>query len=315
MTIDRIRSTTTSTTQQASRAEAPVPLTPATRDALVQKKATCPFLGAAVATNALPVRNDANNPLASIDDVERLGNSGGGDLGRVLALFASGNHAFMRGPSGKLDAPVPHGLFSLELPGSQGSHPGHSGMLQGNPTQLGSGRLSRADVDRLTSRAVDGRIKRSDVGRFIAENLVRDPNSKVFGNGVVGLLAKDLGEFVSTTGPLLLARLHGSPSERAAAHDHTTEALTKLLGEDNLVGSAGEFGLLFALLANKPGARTVDGEPTIDVDDVKAMFIDKRFPPGWETWKKTSHDWVKNTTGLLVSAGKEYLRLRRQHDG
>lgn len=99
--------------------------------------------------------------------------------------------------------------------------------------------------------------------------------------------------------------------QRDVAHDETLEALTRLLGEDNLVGSAGEFGLLFALLANKPGARTVNGEPTIELADVKAMFIDKRFPAGWETWKKTSHDWVTNTTGLLVSAGKEYLRLRR----
>lgn len=319
MPIDRLNtasSSLTSSSTSTSRAEMTVTMTAAQRDAVVQKKATCPFLGAAVATNALPVRNDANNPLASIDDVVQLGNSGGGDLGRILALFASGNHALMRGPSGKLDRDVPHGLFSLELPGSQGSHPGHSGILQGEPTQLGSGRLSMDDFKRLISRAVDGRLKRSDVGRFIAENLVRDPNSKVFGsNNVVRLLARDLGDLVHSAGPLLMARLTGTPVQRDVAHDETLEALTKLLGEDNLIGSAGEFGLLFALLANKPGARTVSGEPTIEVADLKAMFVDKRFPPGWETWKKTSHDWVTNTTGLLVSAGKEYLRLRRHHDG
>ena len=94
---------------------------------LVEKKATCPFIGSAVAQGKLPVRNDAENPLASIEDVRKLGNTGGGDLGDLLVLFASGNHAFMRGESGKLDKRVPSGLFSLEFPGSQGSHPATAG--------------------------------------------------------------------------------------------------------------------------------------------------------------------------------------------
>ena len=167
---------------------------------VVERKATCPFIGSAVAEGQLPVRNDAKDPLASIEDVRRLGNTGGGDLGDLLVLFASGNHAFMRGDSGKLDKPVPSGLFSLEFPGSQGSHPGHSGILQGNPEMLDSGRLSEADFARLTSRAKDGLIKRSDVGRFIAENLLRDPKSKVFGLKTAGLLASDLGEFLESIG-------------------------------------------------------------------------------------------------------------------
>src|SRR5262249_11043056 len=141
---------------------------------LVERKATCPFIGSAVAQGLLPVRNDAQDPLASIEDVRRLGNTGGGDLGDLLVLFASGNHRRMRGDSGTLDKPVPSGLFSLDFPGSQGSHPGHSGILQGDPQKLDSGRLSKDDFARLTSRAKDGLIKRSDVGHFIAENLVKD---------------------------------------------------------------------------------------------------------------------------------------------
>src|SRR5688572_3912157 len=90
---------------------------------LVERKATCPFIGSAVAQGKLRVRNDARDPLASIEDVRRLGNTGGGDLGDLLVLFVGGNHALMRSDSGKLDKPVPHGLFSLEFPGSQGSHP------------------------------------------------------------------------------------------------------------------------------------------------------------------------------------------------
>jgi hypothetical protein len=42
------------------------------------------------------------------------------------------------------------------------------------------------------------------------------------------------------------------------------------------------------------------------------MFLEKRLPDGWETWKKSRLDWLKNTTGLLISAGKKYWFLKRQ---
>jgi len=278
---------------------------------LVEMKTTCPFIGSVVAQGKLPVRNDAKNPLASIEDVRRLGNTGGGDLGDLLVLFASGNHALMRSDSGKLDRSVPKGLFSLEFPGSQGSHAGHSGILQSNPETPGSGRLSEADFARLTSRAKDGWVKRSDVGCFIAENLIKDPKSRVFGKNTVALLGSDLVEFVESAGSALLSKLFGSTENATAAHRNTEQKLTKLLGEDDLVGSAGEFGLLFAFLENKPGAKRVGGEPAVAVQDLRAVFAAKRLPDGWETWKKSRIDWVRNTSGLMISAAKEY-RIRKR---
>ena len=286
---------------------AAVPLSADARSEIVVKKATCPFVGTAVATGRLPVRNQATNPLASIEDVRRLGNSGGGDLGELLVIFATGNHAFMLGKTGQLDQKAPDGLFSLEFPGSQGSHPGHSGILEGDPKQLDSGRFSQPDFDRLANRAKEGLIKRSDVGQFIAENLHRDPNSKVFGPKVAGLLARDLGEFVLGVGPGLLAKLRGSKDDASSPNRVLEQKLTNVLGEDNFVGSCGRFGLLFAFFANKPGAKTVDGEPALFLEDLRLMFVDKRFPDGWESWKKTRHDWLTNSTALMVSAGKAYL--------
>jgi hypothetical protein len=281
------------------------------RSGIAQTKATCPFIGSAVATGILSVRLDANNPLASVDDVRKLGNTGGGDLGDLLVLFAQGNHAFMKGAEDQLDAPAPAGFFSLEFPGSQGSHPGHSGILQGDPRTPGSGRFSQTDFDRLAAHAREGLLKRSEVGRFIAENMINDAESNVFGAHVARLLAADLGAFVGKLGPALLARLTGPPEVAASASREQEQMLTRLLGEDHLVGSAGEFGLLFAFLANKPGGRKLDDEPAISLSDVETMFVKKRLPDGWETWKKSRLDWVTNTTGLLVSAGEEYLRLRR----
>jgi len=278
---------------------------------LVERKATCPFIASALTHGDLPVRNDAQDPLAGIEDVRRLGNTGGGDLGDLLVVFASGNHAFMLGDSGTLSQPVPSGLFSLEFPGSQGSHPGHSGILQGDPEAPGSGRLSESDFARLTSRAQDGWISRSDVGRFIAENLLNDPKSKVADLNTAALLGNDVMELVESAGSALIGKLFGSGKDTGATHRDVEEKLTKLTGEDNLVGSAGEFGLLFAFLANRPGAREIGGEPAVAVEDLKTMFVDKRLPDGWDTWKKTRIDWVRNTTGLMISAGKEYHALKR----
>jgi hypothetical protein len=277
---------------------------------MVRTKVTCPFLGSAVRQRLLAVRGAAGNPLASIDEVQQLGNSGGGDLGDLLVIFAEGNHAFMRGDAGKLDKQAPGGSFSLELPGSQGSHSGHSGILQGDPMVLGSGRVSQADFDRLAKRAKDGQIKRSDVGRFIAENLVRDPKSKVFEGKTAGLLGLDLGMVGGAAVAAAVAKLLGSAEDPSASHREVYEKFTRFTGEDNLVGSAGEFGLLFAFLANKPGAREVDGEPAIALEDVRSMFLERRLPAGWQDWKKRRADWVKHTTGLLHSAAKEYHALK-----
>src|SRR5215831_16897614 len=188
------------------------------RDDMVRRKVTCPFLGSAVHQTFLALHGNADNPLASIEDVRRLGNSGGGDLGDLLVMFASGNHAFMKGASGKLDKPIADGLFSLEFPGSQGSHPGHSGILQGDPGIPGSGRLSQADFERLTARAKDGWISRSEVGRFIAENLTRDPDSKVFGENAAAALAIDSLELVETSASVLMGKLFGPGAEAVRTH-------------------------------------------------------------------------------------------------
>lgn len=281
---------------------------------VAERKATCPFIGTAVALKSLLVRNTADKPLASINEVVQLGDSGGGDLGsRVLKVFAQGNHAFLPAAAGATDQPVPAGLFSLDFPASQGSHPGHSGILQGDPTRLDTGRFSQPDFERLTSRARNGHIKRSDVGKFIAENLIRDPQSKVFGARTAKLLASDIHSFVGTLGPYLLDKLRDDShsAEVARRERELLVTLTRTAGEDNLVGSSGEFGLLFAFFANKPGAQEIDGEPALAVNDLTAMFRDKTFPAGWELWPKTGRSWIANTLGLTVSAGKEYLRLKK----
>jgi hypothetical protein len=288
----------------------PAKLSDPERAAVVTKKATCPFIGSAVKGGALPVKNDAERPLASIDDVVKLGNTGkGSDLGQVLKVFAEGNHDKLPGPSGKLDQQVPPGLLSLDFPGSQGSHPGHSGILQGNPALPNSGRFSDADWARLASHAdKDGFVSRQELGRFIGENLAKDPSSKVFDANVAKLLGQDALRTGADVVAKLEQKLTGRP-DGGAGDKKLYEALTRTLGENNLIGSSGEYGLLCAFLQNSPKTQRGAGGPKFSMDDVKLMFKDKQLPPGWESWKKTSASWVENTTGLLVAAAGEYAKL------
>jgi hypothetical protein len=278
-----------------------------TRTRIIETKITCPFLGSAVNEERLSILGEADNPLASIEDVRRLGNTGGGDLGDLLVLFAEGNHAFMRSGSGvALNTPVPPGLFSLELPGSQGSHPGHSGILQGDPRKLDSGRLSTDDFGRLAVLTKEGLVKRSDIGRFISENLKRDVASKVVGSSVAQLLLEDLEALLGAAASALIGLVK---SDGAAVKLRTMEGkLTKLLGEDNLVGSSGEFGLLFALLGRSPRAGELDGEPALSFEDVRSMFLNKRLPEGWEMWSKTRADWAVHTASIILSAAREFRK-------
>ena len=296
-------------TESAGASAAPpearvVELEPAERDKLVTKKATCPFLGSAIATGQLPVRNEPGNPLASIQDVIDLGNTGGGDLGKVLGFFASGNHGKMRGPTGNLDTPVPQGppgLFSLDLPGSHGSHAGHSGILQGDPTQLDSGRFSEDDFKRLADRSHDGFIKRSDIARFIAGNFVRDPNAKSLPVAKWAKEAFDLSKALSR-------RLGRKRDDNTDAE--IRQSFASILGGNHLFGSAGEFGLLLAFLHNSPRTRREDDDPAFSMAEITGMFKDKQFPEGWETWEKTARDWVGHTSRLAASAVLELTRMK-----
>lgn len=287
----------------------------AARQDITTKKATCPFAGTAVETGALAILNGVKRPIAWVKDIVALGDTGGGNLGSgVLVIFAKGNHAKMAASDddATLDRDVPAGTFSLDFPGSQGSHPGHSGILQSDYRVTNSGRFSQPDFDRLLAHAEDGHIKRSEVGKFIAENLARDPNAKVFSKNTIALLGSDLVSFAESIGPALVEKLKNEFTGNSNMADDTKlfEALTKLTGEDNLVGSAGEYGLLFAFLANSPNTIQVDGEPALSVDDVTDMFQKKQFPAGWDKWQKTRGEWILSTTALLHAAAVEYLRLR-----
>lgn len=305
----------TSTAKSDSADSSTLNLDSEQRREIATKRTTCPFVGSAVSMGEVPVSQSATRPLGSISDVIRIGDSGGGDLGsRVLVVFTNGNHAFMKESeqSGRLDTRVPDGTFSLDFPGSVGSHPGHSGILEGDPTLIGGGRFDEEAFNRLLVYARNGVIKRSDFGRYIAQNLFRDPQSKVFSVRTVKLLGGDIVKFARQSGPALLERIKNSVN----GTDENSEergiliALTTLAGEDNLPGSAGEFALLFSFLANSPKTVEVDGEPALSVDDVTSMFRDKRFPDGWESWKKTSHDWVVSSLALTLSAAKHYLFLK-----
>ena len=118
----------------------------------------------------------------------------------------------------------------------------------------------------------------------------------------VGRIAVDLFGVAEEVVESLLARLRGRRTEADQAE--LLEQLTNLAGEDNLVGSAGEFGLLFAFFANREGETE---EATVAVEDVRAMMQDLRLPDGWDTWPKQARDWVHATARITVHATRARL--------
>jgi hypothetical protein len=265
------------------------------REAIARRKATCPFLGPVVRGGLLPVRGSAERPLAAVDDVAALGDAGGGDLGRrVLRVFAIGNHRRVPGPSGAFEEAAPEGMMSLDLSGSQGAHPGHSGIMLGDPRRFDAGRFSERDFERLAAYAnAEGRLTEAAVGRFIAENIARDAEARVL---PVRRIAGDLLGVADEVLDSLLARLARRRTERDEAE--LLEKLTRLAGADNLIGSAGEFGLLFAFFANRGQG---EGVP---LAEARAMMAEQRLPDGWEAWPKRATDWVRATLAITAAAIK-----------
>lgn len=276
-------------------------LTTEQRAEIARKKATCPFIGSAVAGGDLPIFGSVERPLAKVADVVTLGDSGGGDLGaHVLQLFAVGNHSRLPDQSGAFNGNTPEGYFSLDFPGSKGAHPGDSGILIENPLAFESGRLSTEDLERLQKLADDqGLLSIAAVGQFIADNVKKDDRSRSNRSDALPRLGRILGD----VGNHLLEHFRG---RRFAHQDHVRfmEDFTTAISGDDLVRSSGEFGLLFALLANAPGA--VHGK--IRLSDVEAMMVRSELPEGWRDWPKTLRDWVESTGEIAFAAWRASRR-------
>lgn len=284
-----------------SASSAAIEMTPEERKDVVEKKATCPFVGAAVALKKLDVLGTIANPLARIHDIAALGDVAGGDLGsHVLAVFARGNQHRMHGPDANspLDVETPPDTFSLDFPPSQGSHPGHSGMLENGSKGRFHGAIDDAAIARLIEHAVDasGRrkgdegfqgpvfIRRSDIGAFIWDNVASDPESVYLGHGLTGGLASGVKDLV----------LHPS-----------VEKIVHFSGIDNVIGSCGEFGLLMTFL-ERPDIE-IDGQPVITVHDVQTMFHDRKLPVDWASRPRSSVRWVEHTVALFTAAEGERI--------
>jgi hypothetical protein len=270
-------------------------LSAADRKEIATKKATCPFVGAIATLENFPILNSRGNPLARVSDIAAFGNKAGGDLGKiVLTFFAKGNQKRMHGITrdGKaytkeLNEEVPDGTFSLDFPQSKGAHAGHSGILiQGRTKAEYQGGFSNAAWTRLLAKAEvkNGKkvISRRAIGEYIWENAKRDPEAKYIRNGFIAALFNDVGDLI---------------------RNPDFETLAQLTGTNDIVGSAGEFGLLVVLLGNDIGDETY-----VSVADMQLMFVDKKLPAGWENRKLESTAWVKHTTKILVAA--ELARFR-----
>lgn len=47
-----------------------------------------------------------------------------------------------------------------------------------------------------------------------------------------------------------------------------------------------------------------------ELTEAEQTQVVQKFPPGWETWKKTTADWAVNTAALALAAEKEVLKSK-----
>jgi hypothetical protein len=158
------------------------------------------------------------------------------------------------------------------------------------------------DFERLRALADDaGMLSIAAVGAFIADNAHRDERTRSDRSNALPMLGRILGNVAEP----LLERFRG----RAFAHqDHVRflQDFTSAISGDDVVRSAGEFGLLFALLAKAPDA--VHGK--IKMSDVEAMMVRSELPAGWRDWPKSLGDWVESTGEIAFAAWRAAGRDR-----
>jgi hypothetical protein len=301
----------------------PLELTPAERRTIADKMTVCPFCGGMVASGKLPIYGSKENPLAKIDDIAAL--AGPGDLGKlVLRVFAEGNQSKMLDPkTGDLTLDCPPGFFCLHFLPSKGSHGANSGVLhEPLDRRLGMGRRSQEDFDWLKGFASpEGKLSVAGMGKAIAERMFEyqgsDPTVQVTGRAVFEAMGIDALEAAGAFGPALFEKamnkvraFFGDP-QKTDSHHRFIEDLTTLTGKNTLVGSCGEWALLFAGWANAPGVRQNDGSLLLDMAEVEPQFMNADVPAPFENAEKSAFDWAKTTSELVVHAFVEFHRLKR----
>lgn len=186
----------------------------------------------------------------------------------------------------------------------------------GDWRKVNTGAFNNVKFQQFISAATStGTINNIDIGNFIAANLIADPQSKVVitnTNNIISELFSDSFSAFKNVGVLLGNYLAKGPTVATADDERAVvQALAKVAGDDNLIGSAGEFGLLCAFLKNSPRTQVINGRTAFSVAEITGMFRDKKFPIGWDTWKKQAHDWVSCTVDITFAATKQYSKLRR----
>jgi hypothetical protein len=139
--------------------------TTAIDEAAMEGRTTCPFMRSALKAGLL----EFDGQTAPQDRLRDLLGGGLNGLGQVAKFFARRNHTTPDTPKGRYDP--------LNLAGSRGDHPGDSGML--TPRGFDAARFEAFTAHARTGP--DGRryMTTADLGAAIAEDLVRDPRSRV----------------------------------------------------------------------------------------------------------------------------------------
>ena len=281
--------------------------------AMVDRKAICPFLGAATNAKLLPIFGSMNSPYTLASSMRDLCNTGhGSDFGELVYLLALVNtpHVSITDPLSKT-----LGYTTLSLAGSLETHLGFSYILSGPSDQPNTGRFDPVAWKRFEARFVDGYITPTAFGHWVAENLLLDPKSKPWN---VATILEDTRKAVMTGIPVLT---QGAQKllQRVVANTKNAQrtgvlqplgpvllseadvvplrdAVMATLGS-NLLNAASQMAFIQTLFAYSPNTRqaTATTPLGISIVDMRTMWIDRQLPAGFLTWpKKVGHKHTEN---------------------
>lgn len=276
-------------------------LTAEKRGEIAVKKATCPFVGTKVNQGALavyfaPEDKDKKHPLAKISDVVAMGNSGGGTLGYALGFFAKANQSVIPGVG-----QCPPGYFSLEFGGSKGAHFGDSGFLRNGPTGDGAFGTTKWNQFVNSKYVTQGKTSMVQLAKFIESNVAADPQADKGFKNVIGAAKRSIQDLRA-----LAKSAEKMDGMTEAAKQKLVEDFGRVLGSNNLIGSAGEFALQTTLLRNSAGTNDAKSlNSKFDVAEMGNMFQMKGFPEG-EQKAKSVLQWMHDSIELSTIALGEY---------
>ena len=199
------------------------------------------------------------------------------------------------------------GYVSLDLGGGAFAHAGHSGILSTDSFGFNSGRFNQQEWDRLVSYSQGGYLTIDKLSQWVGENLIRDPKVHMMDIGIVMNQAADIEKVVQD----YIMQDFKQKTKKLSTEDikRLRDAILKGVSSNYFVIAA-EFAGIVAILEHSPRARQASTllPFAISMADITDIWVHRRLPPGFTTWKKSAMDVFTHLIPILMHTAKMKIK-------